>query len=542
MNTVLTVDLTQKTAREGGSDWLPPAAAFGDDLIVGLNFTATVAQVTTPVTATLTGFQAAIGREDARPESGTWRLQIGDGESTEANTTAELCMLPAPAVVLNGPPATQNIRQMTAALNGAIAALGDVVAAYGAGSVVWADGSWELRFGAQDAQVPLKVVHNRLWPLSGAIIRPYQVDGLWVHEIRLTQMPVAFTDAVENVLPDPPRLTKLQEGGSADGSTWNTIYELYMPSNFAASYCYTKGLKRSVSLSVTDGAAEIQTALAMFGDGITVGNILNSRARIELGGDFAGADQSWLDLEVVESSAGPATFSMPLDWTALAVALRKDASVTMPLVVKATVTQAGSTTPARRQELFRVDFTITRSPLFDEMRTVAGANFEEPWGRTEYLPFDRRAVIPGALSAERQFGNGIDTTISINHGLNAWSISSVVVREDKADGRILANAGLGNVGDYRVTVKDANVIDITMINGVAPALNALVAVITTAGPVRYLLDHHHSIGEIDGLGEALSDLETRIDAVAGNPYLPAGTVKDAAAKITISLGTPEEWI
>ena len=322
MNTVLTVDLTQKTAREGGSDWLPPAAAFGDDLIVGLNFTATVAQVTTPVTATLTGFQAAIGREDARPESGTWRLQIGDGESTEANTTAELCMLPAPAVVLNGPPATQNIRQMTAALNGAIAALGDVVAAYGAGSVVWADGSWELRFGAQDAQVPLKVVHNRLWPLSGAIIRPYQVDGLWVHEIRLTQMPVAFTDAVENVLPDPPRLTKLQEGGSADGSTWNTIYELYMPSNFAASYCYTKGLKRSVSLSVTDGAAEIQTALAMFGDGITVGNILNSRARIELGGDFAGADQSWLDLEVVESSAGPATFSMPLDWTALAVALR----------------------------------------------------------------------------------------------------------------------------------------------------------------------------------------------------------------------------
>ena len=57
------------------------------------------------------------------------------------------------------------------------------------------------------------MVNNTLWPVSFGRVTAWQVDGQWVQELRLTQAPLAFTDASGAVLPPAPAVTEVQQGG-----------------------------------------------------------------------------------------------------------------------------------------------------------------------------------------------------------------------------------------------------------------------------------------------------------------------------------------
>ena len=60
------------------------------------------------------------------------------------------------------------------------------------------DGSWLLRFQRNGEPYPHQLDlcggRNAFDPSSFVRFRAYQIDGEWIHELRLVQAPVAFTD------------------------------------------------------------------------------------------------------------------------------------------------------------------------------------------------------------------------------------------------------------------------------------------------------------------------------------------------------------
>jgi hypothetical protein len=99
------------------------------------------------------------------------------------------------------------------------------------------DGSIEIQ--AEDGRtLDIQVDCSELIPSSGSRIHSSRVRGLFVYHIRLVQLPVAFTDFSDQVVPDPPRIREIQEGTTAfDGVTkYPEIQSLYVPPDFENVY------------------------------------------------------------------------------------------------------------------------------------------------------------------------------------------------------------------------------------------------------------------------------------------------------------------
>ena len=201
----------------------PPVFTFGESLTIGLRLVENALGSTIPSMKTVSGLSAAIGFVDAPPTSGTFALKVGAGPQSGSNTTAALQYNCTPAA-------------LALALN----ALSAEVAIYGAFTVKQFGGSYFIR-GANGIQVPLLVLENELFPISFGRVTMAIVDAVWITELRLFQLPVAFTDASDRVLTPAPTVTEVTHGGSDGSFQWNEVQALYVRPDFAALFSLKKG-------------------------------------------------------------------------------------------------------------------------------------------------------------------------------------------------------------------------------------------------------------------------------------------------------------
>jgi hypothetical protein len=453
MKQLITINLTTRTA-----DWAPPVLTFGEDLTIAMRFTKNHEGEEMETSIVCDTLRASIGREDARPLGGSFALKVGAGHASASNTTAALAF-DVPASTL-----AQALQAVPA-----MAAYGPTVRA------VQSDGSWLIFCGAQAAQVPLEVVENSLWPAAFGRVSAVEADGKWTHELRLIQVPVAHTSSHDVVLPPAPSMSRLQEGGSDGGTTWNEIQELYVPPEFRGTYLLKRGYAKTPLLSRDDDPEAIQTALQALGAGnFKVTLPLSYRPNIEFVGDYAGLAHDLLEVQVKQSPPGDLSFTLPLDRAELAAALRRESPVTLPLEVR--ITGTDSTGASGELVALSVPVAIRRPIIYPELEEMPTIEWLRPTSPRAYVPYAANQILTGNKYYAQVVGDGESTAWVVATGL-AGELVDVFVRENFSGGRLLRNGV-----DYAATIDSSNQVSISALAG-APASGAWVVVVAAAGTV-----------------------------------------------------------
>jgi hypothetical protein len=458
MNFLLTANLSTKIASDGNGAWTPPTFTFGEQITVALRLTRNSSGTVIETSPVVNSMKAAIGNPDARPLGGTWKLKLGTDDESGANTTA---------VLQSGAPAS--------ALQTAINALAAMVTAYGAATVVTVDGSLLVTF-AFGQQVTLTVVDNKLWPSTLGRVFAYERDGVWIHEIRLTQTPAVFTSTSSTVLPPIPQITEIQLGGSEAGANVNEIQEIYVPFEFRGTYYLQSGYARTAVLTPADGPDNIATALnaiapalGAVGTGFTCTATLFQRANIEFVNSLGALPQALLAVHVASNPPGDLTFTMAMDRAELAALLRTTPEVTLPLQVWLNVTEDGITSDILA---FSQDVTIQAPLTWPELEETPQINWLEPLSPKRYFPYDPNATLLGQHFYPAQVGDGAATVFAVAHGLGTLVVRTWV--NSQATGAQLIEGT-----DYSVVINNANQVTVTALSG-APALNAWLIIVMSA--------------------------------------------------------------
>ena len=455
MKQLVTLNLTTRTA----TDWTPPTIKFGESLTLAMRFQKTSEGQQIDAGLTVSSLKAAVGQVDARPTSGTFAIKIGSAAQSSSNTTADMAW---------------NIS--TGKLAEALNALPDI-STYGTATCVSLDGSLLLFFGDQDQQVPLAAANNVLWPVSFVRVSAYQVDGKWIHELRLTQAPVAFTSSHEMTLPPVPEITRVQAGGTDDSGVyqWNEIQQLYMPPEFIGAYILKRGYAKTVQLSRDDGEDSIKTALQALGsDCFNVTLPLSNKASIEFVGDYAGAAQDLLVVEVEQAPAADVAFTLSFDRAELAAILRKTNSVTLPLEIRLTGTDESDF--GGEMVAVTLPVVISAPVIWPDLEEVPVTDWLRPPSPSTYIPYGSNELLTGYKSYRAVVGDGESTEFVIATGLASDDVF-VVGRENISGGRQLVDGT-----DYSVTIDGENQVTVTALTG-APAAAAWAFLVMSAAAV-----------------------------------------------------------
>jgi hypothetical protein len=309
------------------------------------------------------------------------------------------------------------------------------------------------------------------------------------------------------VLPPPPSVKRLQAGNTEAGGFYvNEIQELYLPPDFRGTYQLKRDYKKTGLLSLSDGPEEIQTALAVFGDGFSVTNPRENAANIEFIGDFKGVSQDLLEVSVFNAPEGDLTFTLNFDRAELAALVRAASQVTLPLEVKLMVEEESVT---REIIAFRTDITIRRGVSFPELALIPHMDWLRPPSPKNYIPRDPSQVITGQQHFPFVIGDGESTEWPVDHGLETENISGVVLWRNGGDKKALVHGV-----DYEFAVTNENSITIEFTE--APGENGISGVITTAGPKSAFVDDLQiTIPQVTGLPEALESIGGRLSTLEG---------------------------
>lgn len=506
----------------GGGEIQVPGLLAGQQWQISLRFTDSVDGVFGEIRPAVRSLRASIGPVDARPTGGSFRLQVGSGASTSSNTTAPL-------------PANATAAQVAAALNG-LAGGGDYVVDVDAGSYL------VRRAGGQ--LVTLTARQNVLRPISAVRVRAYQVDGAWVHEVRLIQAPYAFVDNAAQVLPAMPYVQTVVDGYTSPDLTWriNEVQELILPAEFRSTYRLTfnyaggvanTGLPRKTRvLGIEDGPEELQAALndilkdlAGYDGDVRVTNPTSNVARITFGGEaLLGIDVPPLGVEAfpLPNDEGDWTFTLDLNRAEMWVALRAAESVTVPFEVEADVyiDRNDLSQGWRTIKLWSVPVTVTRPLLYEGFASAQSIDWLRPISPRTYVPFNPDQIITGqqhwvgtigfgtanspAYGTAVSFGTaGGEQIFTIDHDLNTEAVH-VTVRENEAPGDIVA--------PKRVTVDGPNSVSVVFGSALSSG-EVYGVVITSAGPRSVFLGHTHTTAQVTGLEEIIGALAERVLAL-----------------------------
>lgn len=520
MESLVYLDLSNKQLTEslGGSRWNFPTLTYGEDVTLSLRFSRREAGVVNEVSRDVTELRCSIGRVDARPESGKWGIEIVDGSGD---------------IVTDLP-----INVTASALATAINAL-TLPAGLGDCTVEEKSGSWLIRWEDEtvaSTSTPVAILAqetNSLFPVSFVRHRTFQEDGTWVHELRLIQAPVASTSASSRILPPPPVVSSVQDGGEDEGSgaVWNEVQDLYLPPTFRGLYQIKRGYKRTRLLDLSDGIAEISTALkALADDGgvFAVTNPTTDHAHIEFGGTMGGYNQDLLEIVVYSAPEGDLTFTLTLDHPELAALLRREAEVTLPIEISADIVDENDEEVTRSRKLYYGEVTIRRELHWDELSTAANIEWLRPPLNERYGGFDYSQVSNGQLHYGDSYGDASATALVIDHNLDAEDVGVIV--KDNDTGLLLV---LGT--DYTVDVTNSNSLTVTSLIG-APTANQWRIVVHGLEETSYFDPHTHPISDITGLQTIIDDLGGRlgdIESRAGVGPLPVRSVD--------SIGIAASW-
>jgi hypothetical protein len=486
MKILLTNNVTTGTVTLGGSAWTPKVMQWGEEVTIGLQLQRTVDGQEVDWYPTINGLQAAIGATDARPAGGDFKVKLGNDPSSAANTTAAL-----------------QWNATAAEWKAAINALTDMVALYGAAETWAVDGSVFMRF-ANGVQVPITIVRNRLWPISFGRVNAYLHGETWVHEVRLTQAPVAWTNAQERVLPPQPTITRVQAGGAESEMTWNEIQALSVPVDFKGAYQIRRDYVRGELLSRADGAEQIAAAISALG-AFKVTNPLPNTANIEFVNDDGGQAQDLLEVVVFSAPPGDVTFSLRLDREELWAMLRHAPVVTLPLHVRIRATEDEVTSTF---DAFVVPITIRRPVIFDDMEEVQEIDWLRPPSPRDYRGYDPSTVINGTGQFfPALIGDGEATEFPIAHNFGTTLIANVEI-SDRETGELLARGT-----DYRVRIDSDNQVTVYGFAEI-PTLEQYQMVLFCAGPQSaFVAGLTVNISQVNGLVAWMEDAAGEIAAL-----------------------------
>lgn len=497
MQALLYANLTSRKVSDslGGSDFDWPELIEGDTIRLALRFAQTFGDQDLEVERNVRLVRASLGRLDTRPTGGQWAIQIGQGSPEEdVNTTALLAH-------------NADAASVQAALLALLASPSFDVPGVSADAVLVEakDGSWLVRFEHDGEPLPdpveLRAGRNALDPISFLRVRTYEVNGRWVHELRLVQTPAAFTDSSAPVVPDAPAITEVQHGGSEGEIVWNEIQALTVSPRFRGAYQLKRPdtFARSTLLSVSDGPEEIAEAIRSLADedgSFVVTNPLPHVAHIEFAGAMSGLGYEELLVEVVTAPPGDVTFELNLATAELANLLRSAPLVeNLPFEIEVTYEDEHDSDHLHVWT-YRTEVTVRRELISEDLAAAQNIDWLRSPLPKDYVPFTPDQVITGSQHFVRTLGNGTDTIFVVDHQLGTEALH-LTLRENAPGGAILRQGP-----DYTVSIEGPNSVEVVLSGSFAsppPGLAALAVVITTAGPVSAFQAHTHTIAQILGL-------------------------------------------
>ena len=494
-----------------------PEAVAGGTLTIALRFleySGSFAEKEQSIAALRVG----IGPVDARPVSGQYRLKLGLGStSTEGVNLTSFLDAGAKAV------------EVEAALN----ALSGKDSPFACMDV---PGGVMIR-RTDDAAEVISVTGNRLLPVSFGRVTGVQTDGQWAYELRLSVAPLAFADTATRVLPDPPSIKTLVEGGADASGTfvWNEVQEIYVPNKFKGTYQIRYGqYAKTTLLDNQDGPPQIQQAInnmLTLPDGtklgtVTVTNPVKDYAHIEFGGDLAGTNVEQMTVSVFSAPEGDWTFDLPLDRAEMFFALRDAAVLTLPFEAEADfyINPANPAAGTKTRKLWQTTIRVRRPQIMPDLATVPGID----WLRAnpvDYVPFTPNQIVSGPQIYSTVLGNGASTSFSVAHGLDTTAIANIVVRQNTS-----AWTALTEGVDYNATITNANSVQLAF--GTAPANNGMLVYVQGAPAARQWDPHTHTQQQIVGLSALLDNMVSRIAALevllpkAGMAGMPGGAPQE----------------
>lgn len=465
--------------------------------------------------------KASIGWISRPPGSGNFKFKIGTAPTTAANTTSQL---------------EWNVGQadLKTKLNAVASRPGDLRV------LLLGPGHWLI--GREDgAAVDLSIVENTLDPLSAANIEGTEIAGAWWYECQLLQVPLAFTDSAETVLPAAPTIETIVDGYTDPSGTYfvNEIQRFRLPADFRALFYFRYNSERTDLLSVEDGIDRykvvLDAILARQAGRVATRNPQTNVVDIEFQGELSGIDVDELEIVIPPESTPPGdqTFSLDLGlWPMLAALRGSEELKDVPFEVHAEVVPTAAdienlAVPSRSIKLFNVPLSIARPLIWPALATVQ----DIPWLRgpapKNYVPSVPAQILTGQQQAyPTVIGDAIATAFVIDHNLGS-EVAYVIVRENEADGRVLLPS------EYTLTIGSADSLTITF--AAAPAAGSLLVNIVAIGPASVFQAHSHTIAQIDGLQDILDEYGSDIaDLLAILPNTgPGATASSTTGMVTL---------
>lgn len=509
--------LTLSPSLTGGAfSW--PKIPAGADLTIGLRFAENLAGTVTEVPKTLTALKVSLGRADARPTSGSYKLHLGtDAAEAGVNLTGAI-------------PWNASEAQVQAALE-ALTGFGSVV-------VTAEGGTFRIRIGDGATEIEAVAVENTLRPVAFVEWNAVEAGDEFVHELRLTQTPVAATVDFAAVAADAPSVTQVRAGGENDDIAWNEIQRLYVPPNFRGSFQVQRGYRKTVPLATPLVAEEVADALQALAeeDSEFVVTEAQDAVLIEFKGEMGGTDQALLTVAVLEQPEGDPTFTLRTStaemWSALSGANATTGELVLQLEIKL-IFEDDEGDEADKVYIFKQPVTIV-TPVDVAARNVASEiDWNQPRGQRAVLPFSPGQVLIGNRDYQVTIGNGSATSFTINHNLEAVTVQVMI--KESASGRLVVHgvefeAAMTNANTLTVTPQAA-----TLAGGVLGS-GAWTVLVVSAGQAQYEA-HEHAIGEVTGLREELDALGAAVTALEDLVPTGALTSRDVAS------GTPvAQWV
>jgi hypothetical protein len=506
MQALAYLDLSRKKATEtlGGSVFRFPSLTYGEDVTLAIRFAERLNGETVESSKTVQELRASIGRIDARPELGKFQILVGDNPAAlGTNLTAEI-------------PHNAKASTIESALN----ALTVVGTTYGAASVELKGESWLVTFDGEGAAVPLEAGGNSLFPLSFLRVRASELNGEFVHDLRLIQAPIASTDQSARVVPPAPTVTTLEDGSTDEtGTDYPETQKLFIPPSFRGVYQIRRGFRKTGMLDRSDDEAvvakELNDNLTEEDDELFECTLPSDNTfHISFKGALAGINHDPLEIEVFDAPEGDLTFTLDLNTPELHALLRKSEKVTLPIEIEADIEDDNDDSIVYTRTLLRDTVTIERELHFEELSTVASIDWQRPPLPKSYVPFTADQVSNGQIHyATADFGDGSAGPYVIDHNLDTPRID-VTIYPNSSSGEPLKLGTLAEVAagdaDFGFSRVTDNSLEVTFASGKEPAYNDYLITVLGLEQTSFFDTHTHTIEQIVGLRAILDDLGNRV--------------------------------
>lgn len=532
MDALIFPDIGLKTlgSNATGAAFSFPKIVAGDEMRLKLRLIETIAGDKVLSRRTISAMKLSVGKQDARPTSGSFQLKLGsDSESAGVNTTAAL---------------HHNISEgdLAAELN----ALTDAaLAAKKPFAVVKRNDTWHIR-AADAGTVNWVVVDNALLPQSLVSIRSYAFDEGTSYELRISQTVICEQTNFEAIVPELASVTVVQVGAEDSGVKRNTIQQIFFPPELSNVYSFRIrwGLRRTTAVGSPADADAIQTALraiAQEGEEITVTDG-DDRVLIEFGGEtLAGTSVAELIIEHLVTpdadsviSMSTATDGMAKYMATVANAASGISEFKLPMSLKLWLV-AEQDEEALEPITFLHELTFQKPVALDAFSAAAVLNPTKPLSNRSYLPFSPSQVTETQrgylLTGPTALGNGTATEFQVDHMLGTRHVY-IALFGSAADGQLLKH-GI----HYEVETVSDNAVLITF--ATAPASGGVVGGICTIASTNAFVDLEINIGQVIGLEARLVAAETAVSILQA--LVPSGSLastSEVSTAPTLSISLP----